>query len=320
MGKLTDKLKMFLYDKNSDKEEPFDLEKGINENFEKIDKFFDEIDTQKASKESMGIELALKIDKASISTDSAFTSVSNTQVPSTKATKEYVIAKVNELINNSPEALDTLKELSEALGNDENFATTMTNELSKKISNSSFTASGDVLIGTGSGTYNTISLDQLRDLLNVENGANKIPPGTIFIISGNTVPPGFLKANGAYLSKTIYENLYSAIGSLYGSTTSDFKLPDLRGYFPRFWDDGRGIDNGRTIGSTQSDSLIAHNHIQGYGTNSNYGSRYGSASGSGVIEDGYGATLRYTSPYTSTTGEAETRPKNIALMAIIKYI
>lgn len=41
--------------------------------------------------------------------------------------------KINALIANAPEALDTLVELAAALGNDPNFATTMATELGKKI-------------------------------------------------------------------------------------------------------------------------------------------------------------------------------------------
>lgn len=52
----------------------------------------------------------------------------NTQL----ATTAYVKTAVTALINSSPEALDTLGELAAALGNDANFATTVTNELAKK--------------------------------------------------------------------------------------------------------------------------------------------------------------------------------------------
>lgn len=76
--------------------------------------------------------LALKIDKESISTDNTFATTSDTQVPSTKAVKEYTTEKLNELTNNSPEALNTLKELAAALGDDANFATTVTNAIANK--------------------------------------------------------------------------------------------------------------------------------------------------------------------------------------------
>ena len=48
------------------------------------------------------------------------------------ATTAFVQAAVTRLINSSPAALDTLKELADALGNDANFATTMTNALAGK--------------------------------------------------------------------------------------------------------------------------------------------------------------------------------------------
>lgn len=77
--------------------------------------------------------LSLKINKESISTDNTLSNENDASVPSTKATKEYVTSKISELINNSPEALDTLKELAAALGDDANFATTVTNSLANKV-------------------------------------------------------------------------------------------------------------------------------------------------------------------------------------------
>lgn len=47
--------------------------------------------------------------------------------------KAYVDAAIEQLVNDSPAALDTLKELSDALGNDPNFATTITNALAGKV-------------------------------------------------------------------------------------------------------------------------------------------------------------------------------------------
>ena len=52
------------------------------------------------------------------------------------ATEDFVNSKVSELVNSAPEALDTINELSSALGNDPNFATTMTNLIATKADNS----------------------------------------------------------------------------------------------------------------------------------------------------------------------------------------
>ena len=49
------------------------------------------------------------------------------------ATEEYVQQQLDALIDGAPEALDTLKELSAALGDDANFASTMVTEFAKKV-------------------------------------------------------------------------------------------------------------------------------------------------------------------------------------------
>ena len=48
------------------------------------------------------------------------------------ATESFVSQKISELVDSAPEALDTLKELANALGNDENFAQTILNKLAGK--------------------------------------------------------------------------------------------------------------------------------------------------------------------------------------------
>lgn len=49
------------------------------------------------------------------------------------ATKQYVDGKITDLVGGAPEALDTLKELADALGNDADVAATLTNEIAKKL-------------------------------------------------------------------------------------------------------------------------------------------------------------------------------------------
>ena len=47
-------------------------------------------------------------------------------------TKGDVDAKINNLVNNAPEALNTLNELAQALGDDENYSTTVINLINNK--------------------------------------------------------------------------------------------------------------------------------------------------------------------------------------------
>ena len=61
----------------------------------------------------------------------------------------------------------------------------------------------------------------------------QIPPGIVLTFGGSTVPEGFLICNGAAISRTTYEKLFAAIGTLYGAGDGEttFNLPDLRDRF-----------------------------------------------------------------------------------------
>jgi len=63
---------------------------------------------------------------------------------SSYATTSYVTTQINNLINGAPGALDTLSELASALGNDSNFATTVTNSIAGKVSKSGDTMTGNL--------------------------------------------------------------------------------------------------------------------------------------------------------------------------------
>ena len=69
--------------------------------------------------------------------------------PSAIANRNYVTDQIANVINNSPAALDTLKELSDALGSDANFSTTIANNLATKAPIDSPTFTGTVTIPAG---------------------------------------------------------------------------------------------------------------------------------------------------------------------------
>lgn len=96
-----------------------------------------------------------------------------------------------------------------------------------------------------------------KRLLNVDDLAGMIPSGAVMYFAGQTAPTGWLKANGAAVSRTLYAALFQSIGTTYGAGDgrTTFNLPDLRGEFIRGWDDGRGIDSRRALGSGQSDAI-----------------------------------------------------------------
>ena len=147
--------------------------------------------------------------------------------------------------------------------------------------------------------------------------------GEVAFFALNTPPAGWLKANGAAISRSTYSALFAAIGTTYGSGngSTTFNLPDLRGEFLRGWDDGRGIDSGRGFASLQSHDIQSHTHgalapindvnnpaSQGYPAND--------------VHRGFRTTDRLGSTRTGlvqNTGGNETRPRNVALLACIKY-
>lgn len=124
------------------------------------------------------------------------------------------------------------------------------------------------------------------------------------------IESGYLECNGALLNRLTYAKLFAKIGETFGEGDGalTFSIPDLRGEFIRGFDNGKGIDNGRVIGSYQADEFKRHNHHIGdsdsAGNTSNTGLRgAGSAS---YVSSGY-------------AGGSETRPRNIAMMYCIKY-
>lgn len=101
-----------------------------------------------------------------------------------------------------------------------------------------------------------------KRILNADDLLGMVPSGTVLYFAGSAAPAGWLKANGAAVSRTAYAALFAAIGTTYGAGDfrNTFNLPDLRGEFIRGWDDGRGVDTPRPIGSAQAHALQSHQH------------------------------------------------------------
>lgn len=164
-------------------------------------------------------------------------------------------------------------------------------------------------------------------------GLQTIPTATIMFTAGTVVPSGFLPVNGQTLSIALYPGLFAALGGTampYSHTDTTFNLPDLRGEFIRGWDNSRGVDAGRTLGSAQVESFKQHGHLFDDIRWSEVGGTYSYTDPQlGVIAVGPGAGSRSGSDSdngvfflqhgTYNAGGSETRPRNIALQAIIKF-
>ena len=140
------------------------------------------------------------------------------------------------------------------------------------------------------------------------------PAGSVIYHAASAAPTGYLKANGASLSTTTYATLFAAIGYTFGGSGASFNVPDLRGEFARGWDDGRGVDSGRAFGSTQTDDFKSHSHVQQTGQND-----YFAGGGSPQWPNNWVDTGTTARGSTQNTGGTETRPRNIALLACIKF-
>ncbi|AZH90104.1 TPA: tail fiber protein [Escherichia coli] len=123
-----------------------------------------------------------------------------------------------------------------------------------------------------------------------------------------TPPAGWLKCNGAAFSSEMYPNLARAYPTN--------KLPDLRGEFIRGWDDGRGVDSGRALLSTQTDEFKSHSHYfertwaqTGFDTTGGYYL---------LAADVSGSVIQQRSDSTNSVGGRESRPRNIAFNYIVR--
>lgn len=140
-----------------------------------------------------------------------------------------------------------------------------------------------------------------------------VPPGAVMAFARNSAPDGWIECNGSAISRTVYADLFAAIGTTFGAGngSTTFNVPNLRGEFIRGWDNGRGVDSGRAFGSAQADAIKSHTHniLPGFALNARTGVTGGGTTG--VFADG-GATD------TAASGGSESRPRNIAMLYCIK--
>ncbi|GKW02419.1 hypothetical protein PEC301877_12340 [Pectobacterium carotovorum subsp. carotovorum] len=119
--------------------------------------------------------------------------------------------------------------------------------------------------------------------------------------------------NGQSFNKNVYPKLALA----YPSGT----LPDLRSEFIRGWDNGRGVDVGRVLLSSQAAMLESHNHMLPISDPDLWsGAVYGYAikQPSLRVEDIQGSHVSTSRELTSEFGGNETRPRNTAFNYIVK--
>jgi microcystin-dependent protein len=111
--------------------------------------------------------------------------------------------------------------------------------------------------------------------------SNLVPPGTVVpyagVVGGSVMPPpGWMLCDGSAVSRTTYANLFTGIGTGWGSGdgATTFNLPDLRGLFLRGVDPNAthdpdassrttinpGGNTGAAVGTYEADAYGNHSH------------------------------------------------------------
>jgi len=164
----------------------------------------------------------------------------------------------------------------------------------------------------------------LANILTWADVRSQLATGDVRFSLSPTPQDDEVKINGVLLPRVTYANLWAwaqaksvvvneadwdpeNTGSFSdgdGSTT--FRLPDARGVYPRFFDDGRGLDAARVFGSYEDDEVKAHTHVQG-------------AIEMQTVAMAVGSWWSMSTANTGSTGGVENRTKNITFYAFIKF-
>nr|WP_072050132.1 phage tail protein [Enterobacter hormaechei] len=154
-----------------------------------------------------------------------------------------------------------------------------------------------------------------------------LPVGVPIPWPSATPPKGWLKCNGAAFTASQYPQLALAYPVM--------RLPDLRGEFLRGWDDGRGVDTGRALLSSQSHAFTDHRHALSLWTGSalsksdtaaqKYSPQASRGDGGSMDESvntggalGFSNLTNEVASSYKTYASNETRPRNIAFNYIVR--
>ncbi|EOK2707049.1 phage tail protein [Escherichia coli] len=162
------------------------------------------------------------------------------------------------------------------------------------------------LTSVGRAILGKTSIQSVLDYLGLGEGS-ALPVGVPVPWPLETPPTGWLKCNGAAFSSEMYPKLAKAYPTN--------KLPDLRGEFIRGWDDGRGIDAGRTLLSGQDGTSFSH-----YGGNFDIGSGHSINNYDQIVSNQPGfSRFSFAGPSRGDGVNYVTiRPRNIAFNYIVR--
>lgn len=153
--------------------------------------------------------------------------------------------------------------------------------------------------------------------------------GVINMFAGPICPAGWFECDGSEVSRTIYADLFNAIGTAWGNgdNSTTFNLPDMRGMIPRGYNHGKAAGNfdpdaasrtesgtggatGDNVGTYQVDRNKAHTHNV-------FPQDVGAGTGAGSLSHASGPNGSTVT--TTSNGGSDARPQNVAVMFIIKF-
>lgn len=135
--------------------------------------------------------------------------------------------------------------------------------------------------GVTAGQTRTLSVPDESGTIALTSNTGLLPAGTVIPYAGSSAPSGYLLCYGQAVSRTTYANLFTAIGTVYGSGdgSTTFNVPDLRGRVAAGKDDMGGTAASRLTSTTITSGAATLGNTGGAQTESASVSASGSISG-----------------------------------------
>lgn len=166
---------------------------------------------------------------------------------------------------------------------------------------------------TESGMTATNVQDAITELSTAPKGGPGVPVGSVFWLTTQTAPEGYLICDGSSVSRTEYADLFAEIGTTFGAGdgSTTFALPNLQAAFIR----GAGSQDGysATFGQKQEATTIevSNTDLHILASPIQYVDKW--------ISKGTETANRVDGTEPSYAYNSSIRPYNIALTPIIKY-